>query len=89
MANKKDDLDFEQRSMAGLLAKFRIDYSDLKLLPDITKKASDSTYKFFGDLIKEFKANEDDGDEGKLGLGEEFVRKLNLIYNQVALQRWN
>lgn len=48
--------------MAGLLAKFRIDYSVLKLLPDITKKANDSTYKFFDDLIKDFKVNdEEDG----------------------------
>lgn len=50
-----DDLDFEQRSMAGLLAKFRIDYSSLKLLPDITKKASDSTIRFFDELIEDFR----------------------------------
>lgn len=63
MANRKDDLDFEQRSMAGLLAKFRIEYSALKLLPDITKKPSDSTYKFFDDLVKEFKENEEEGND--------------------------
>nr|CAD7194894.1 unnamed protein product [Timema douglasi] len=43
LANKKDELDFEQRGMASLLAKFRIDYSDLKIIPDITKKPQDST----------------------------------------------
>lgn len=53
--------------MAGLLAKFRIDYSHLKLLPDITKKPEDKTVKFFEDIIKEFKDVNDDNDEnGKI-----------------------
>lgn len=64
LANKMDDLDFEQRSMAGLLAKFRIDYSSLKLLPDITKKPSDSTSKFFEDLVNEFSVAADSNEEG-------------------------
>lgn len=29
-------------SMASLLAKFRIDYSDVIVIPDVTKKAGDS-----------------------------------------------
>lgn len=65
LANKKDDLDFEQRSMAGLLAKFRIDYSHLKLLSDITKKPEDHTIKFFEDIIKEFTVNDDNDENGK------------------------
>ena len=31
--------------MASLLAKFRIDYSDVTVIPDITKKASPETRK--------------------------------------------
>lgn len=54
LANKKAELEFEQRSMASLLAKFRIDYSDLQLIPDITKKPQESTQAFFKDLIKNF-----------------------------------
>jgi hypothetical protein len=44
--------------MASLLAKFRIDYSDLKVLPDITKKQRVSTVSFFESLISEFKQTE-------------------------------
>ena len=29
--------------MAALLAKFRIDFSDVKVIPDVTKRAQDST----------------------------------------------
>lgn len=65
LANKKAELEFEQRSMASLLAKFRIDYSDLELLPDITKKPDESTVKFFDEILKDFIATSDD-DEGKI-----------------------
>lgn len=63
LANKNSELEFEQRSMASLLSKFRIDYSDLILLPDITKKPEESTVKFFQDIIKDFVSTSDDGDE--------------------------
>uniref|UniRef100_A0A1L8DEN0 Putative k+/cl-cotransporter kcc1 n=2 Tax=Nyssomyia neivai TaxID=330878 RepID=A0A1L8DEN0_9DIPT len=59
LANKKAELEFEQRSMASLLAKFRIDYSDLRLLPDITKKPQEETIKFFNDLLEEYKKAQD------------------------------
>lgn len=55
LANKKSELEFEQRSMASLLAKFRIDYSDLKVIPDITKRPKESTIAFFEDLISSFR----------------------------------
>lgn len=51
--------------MAGLLAKFRIDYSHLKLLSDITKKPEEKTVQFFEDIIKEFTANDDNEENGK------------------------
>lgn len=41
--------------MASLLSKFRIDYSDLTVIPDVTQKANDSTKVFFDSLIKEFR----------------------------------
>lgn len=58
LANKKDEVEVEMSSMASLLAKFRIDYSDLELLTDITKKADDSTYYYFKDLIRNFTSKE-------------------------------
>lgn len=64
LANKRAELEFEQRSMASLLAKFRIDYSALKLLPDITKKPQEDTVKYFDSLIKDFKSDNPDEEEG-------------------------
>uniref|UniRef100_A0A0A9WLJ8 Bumetanide-sensitive sodium-(Potassium)-chloride cotransporter n=1 Tax=Lygus hesperus TaxID=30085 RepID=A0A0A9WLJ8_LYGHE len=58
LANKKEDLLYEQRNMASLLSKFRIDYSDLKVIPDITKKPMDETNAFFDQLIKNFVVND-------------------------------
>lgn len=54
LANKKDEIELELSSMASLLAKFRIDYSDLQLITDITKKPQESTLLYFNQLIKEF-----------------------------------
>ncbi|XP_055638635.1 bumetanide-sensitive sodium-(potassium)-chloride cotransporter isoform X2 [Toxorhynchites rutilus septentrionalis] len=58
LANRKAELEFEQRNMASLLAKFRIDYSDLKLLSDVIKKPEQSTVNFFNSLIKDFTGDE-------------------------------
>ena len=64
LANRNSELEFEQRSMASLLSKFRIDYSDLILLPDIIKKKpEESTVAFFDDLIKNFISPNDSSDE--------------------------
>merc|ERR1719347_1943137 len=43
LANKKEELDRETRNMAALLAKFRIDFSSVMLIPDVTKKASEES----------------------------------------------
>ncbi|XP_042861757.1 bumetanide-sensitive sodium-(potassium)-chloride cotransporter-like isoform X1 [Penaeus japonicus] len=56
LANRKDELDMEQRSMANLLAKFRIDYSDVIVIPDVAKKAAESSRMEFDQLIEDFKA---------------------------------
>jgi len=52
--------------MASLLSKFRIDYSALKVIPDISKSAQASTKTFFDSLIADFQEsagskNSDDG----------------------------
>merc|ERR1719206_1330748 len=43
LANKKEELDRETRNMAALLAKFRIDFSSVMLIPDVTKKAHETS----------------------------------------------
>ncbi|XP_046679509.1 solute carrier family 12 member 1 isoform X2 [Homalodisca vitripennis] len=62
LANKKDELQYEQRNMASLLAKFRIDYSDLKVIPDITKSPQEESVAAFESLIKELKIADEDED---------------------------
>ncbi|XP_063232957.1 bumetanide-sensitive sodium-(potassium)-chloride cotransporter isoform X2 [Bacillus rossius redtenbacheri] len=70
LANKMDELDLEQRGMASLLAKFRIDYSALKIIPDITKKPQDSTVSFFENLISNFVVTTEDADTNGIGISE-------------------
>lgn len=41
--------------MANLLSKFRIDYSDVIVVPDVAKKAQESTKMEFEQLTEEFK----------------------------------
>lgn len=44
--------------MASLLSKFRIDYSALKVISDISKPAQESTKNFFDSLIENFRETE-------------------------------
>ncbi|XP_011179671.1 bumetanide-sensitive sodium-(potassium)-chloride cotransporter isoform X2 [Zeugodacus cucurbitae] len=73
LANKKAELEFEQRSMASLLSKFRIDYSDLTLIPDITKKPQETTTAFFNELIKDFVSSEKDNGPSNVVADEESI----------------
>lgn len=59
LANRNSELEYEQRNMASLLAKFRIDYSALKVIPDISKPAQESTKSFFDSLIANFQDADD------------------------------
>jgi len=43
LANKKEELDRETRNMAALLAKFRIEFSSVILVPDVTKRANETS----------------------------------------------
>jgi len=48
--------------MASLLSKFRIDYSALKVIPDISKPAQAGTKTFFDSLIADFQESADSKD---------------------------
>ncbi|CAL1284610.1 unnamed protein product [Larinioides sclopetarius] len=56
LANKKDELDREQRNMVALLNKFRIDYSDVTVIPDIVKPPEESSKKEFEALITKWQS---------------------------------
>jgi len=60
LANKKDELDTEQRNMAALLSKFRIDYSDVIVIPDIVKPPQESSKKEFKELISKWRIKDTD-----------------------------
>jgi len=52
LANRKNDLDRETRNMAALLAKFRIEFSSVIVIPDVTKRATDETRDAFNAMIE-------------------------------------
>jgi len=51
LANKADELDAETINLASMLKRFRIDYSDVTAMPDVTKKADPETKKEFDEMI--------------------------------------
>ena len=51
LANRKDELDRETRNMAALLAKFRIEFSSVVVIPDVTKRASEETRAAFESVL--------------------------------------
>ncbi|XP_036338129.1 bumetanide-sensitive sodium-(potassium)-chloride cotransporter-like isoform X2 [Rhagoletis pomonella] len=89
LANKKAELEFEQRSMASLLSKFRIDYSDLTLIPDITKKPQETTTAFFNELIKDFViSDKDNGPSNATPEDEAFISEDDLMAVQDKTNRY-
>ncbi|XP_064078062.1 bumetanide-sensitive sodium-(potassium)-chloride cotransporter-like [Macrobrachium nipponense] len=59
LANNKDDLASEQLRMTELLCKFRIDFSDVIMIPDIQKKPKEESQNEFNNLINKFKVDEE------------------------------
>ncbi|KAL7302113.1 hypothetical protein TKK_0005340 [Trichogramma kaykai] len=76
LANRQSELEYEQRSMASLLSKFRIDYSALKVISDISRPAQPQTQKFFDALTAEFlqSTNPTAGDDAE-NANEEYIIK--------------
>ena len=57
LSNRPDDFDKETRNLAALLAKFRIDFSEVMIVPDITKKANVDTKEEFMRIIAKYPTN--------------------------------
>lgn len=51
LANRKDELDRETRNIAALLAKFRIDFSSVLVIPDVTKRATDESRSRLNEML--------------------------------------
>lgn len=67
LANNREGLELEHRNMASLLAKFRIEYTDLQIVPDITKKPNEATQAFFESLIAEFRTTSENVEHAQGG----------------------
>ncbi|XP_047121340.1 bumetanide-sensitive sodium-(potassium)-chloride cotransporter [Schistocerca piceifrons] len=79
LANHKNDLDLEQKNMANLLTKFRIEYSSLTMVSGITEKPQPDTLAFFEKLIEGLKASHSGMTEEDLAAQEEKTyRQLRL-----------
>ncbi|RWS24953.1 solute carrier family 12 member 3-like protein, partial [Leptotrombidium deliense] len=61
LANRKDELDREKRNMASLLSKFRIDFLEVTVIPDIVKPPKEESVKDFENIISKYR--EDDVNE--------------------------
>ncbi|XP_071545587.1 bumetanide-sensitive sodium-(potassium)-chloride cotransporter-like isoform X3 [Panulirus ornatus] len=70
LANKKDDLASEHRRMAELLCKFRIDFSDVVMIPDVMRRPREESVRDFSNLISKFKVLPDSEDKGTEGITE-------------------
>ncbi|RXG54211.1 Bumetanide-sensitive sodium-(potassium)-chloride cotransporter, partial [Armadillidium vulgare] len=55
LANHKNELDVEHRSMVTLLAKFRIDVKDVVIITDLAKKAEQKSCDEFEEMISRFR----------------------------------
>ncbi|KAK7068982.1 hypothetical protein SK128_015900 [Halocaridina rubra] len=75
LANKDDDLPTEQRRMAELLCKFRIEFSDVVMISDITQQPRDQSIKDFNNIISKFQEQPGDANEGK-GIKESELQAL-------------
>ncbi|UYV72507.1 SLC12A1 [Cordylochernes scorpioides] len=80
LANKKDELDREQRNMAALLNKFRIDYSDVRVLADVAQPAQESTQRMFDSLTAKWMINT--SDPSQLGIRDSEISALKLKTNR-------
>nr|CAD7202668.1 unnamed protein product [Timema douglasi] len=58
LTNRRQELELEERNMASLLAKFRIDYSSLTMVGGITEPPGTETVSFFDNMLEGFRENE-------------------------------
>uniref|UniRef100_A0A6M2DX53 Putative solute carrier family 12 n=1 Tax=Xenopsylla cheopis TaxID=163159 RepID=A0A6M2DX53_XENCH len=65
LANRQQEMELEERNMANLLSKFRIDYSSLHMVQDITAEPKPESQQLFDSLLNGFRESEreDDDDE--------------------------
>ncbi|VVC98790.1 unnamed protein product [Leptidea sinapis] len=86
-AHKQNGKEKCKESMASLLSKFRIDYSALTMIPDITKKPKDSTLAYFDKLVAPFKTNDSNDQVGIKENGRQLLRQRLSLENNNPFQQ--
>lgn len=74
LTNKKHELEVEERNMASLLSKFRIDYSSLTMIQDISEPPKEETVTMFNKLLDGFR--EEDMKDGDCAVTQAQVEAL-------------
>ncbi|OQR67869.1 solute carrier family 12 member 2-like, partial [Tropilaelaps mercedesae] len=83
LANKKEELDREQRNMAALLSKFRMEYSDVIVIPDVQKPPSEETRREFEKLIARWRTDQDElSEDNKLAITDSELLALKAKTNR-------
>ncbi|KAB7503414.1 Solute carrier family 12 member 2 [Armadillidium nasatum] len=76
LANRRNELDVEHRSMISLLAKFRIDVKDVIIISDLGKIASQSSRDEFEEMISKFRRREKEPGKEALSISDEELSLL-------------
>jgi len=67
LATSRNPIGEEQRNMAAMLSKFRIDCADVVVLTDVTKPAQQKTMNEFNEILKKME-NENANEDSKLSI---------------------
>ncbi|RXG73338.1 Solute carrier family 12 member 2 [Armadillidium vulgare] len=76
LANRRNELDVEHRSMISLLAKFRIDVKDVIIISDLGKIASQTSRDEFEEMISKFRRREKEPGKEDLSISDEELSLL-------------
>ncbi|KRX80753.1 Solute carrier family 12 member 2 [Trichinella sp. T6] len=92
VASSRSQLEREQRSMAALLSRFRIDYSGVMVIPDLSRQPSEKLIKEFNEFIKPYMVDSDsvaEHDELTKGIfirDSDFVAQKSKTYRQLRIK---
>ncbi|KRY37597.1 amino acid permease family protein [Trichinella spiralis] len=92
VASSRSQLEREQRSMAALLSRFRIDYSGVMVIPDLSRQPSEKLIKEFNEFIMPYMVDSDsvaEHDELTKGIfirDSDFVAQKSKTYRQLRIK---
>ncbi|KAJ8965882.1 hypothetical protein NQ314_003862 [Rhamnusium bicolor] len=85
LATNKNELELEERNMAHLLSKFRLDYSSLKMV-SISDKPQNETIKLFDSLLNQFRTNGEFREDECNVTDSEIIALQEKTYRQLRLR---